>query len=174
MHRIDSPGNVGSAWVAGNPIAGVAGTVMDSAWFNAAQEEICGLIEAEGLVLVKGTNTQLRAAIAALVNRLTGVEVSFVSAGTITAGQGLLLGDTFGVVKTSAVATQTSALLLGGARSLAKAVGAIAQFARVYWDDTAKLVTTVAGGNRSIGVAAVAALSAAPTVTVLLSGPPNV
>jgi hypothetical protein len=41
---------------------GVQGTVLDDDWLNAVQEEIAGVIEACGIALVKGTNTQLIAA----------------------------------------------------------------------------------------------------------------
>ncbi len=63
MHRTDADGNVGGLFSDGNPSTGVLGTKVDDDWLNAVQEEICNLIEAAGITLVKGTNTQLRAAL---------------------------------------------------------------------------------------------------------------
>lgn len=46
----------------GLPPSGIS-TALDSAWFNALQEEIASYIEAEGITLVPGTFTQLRSAV---------------------------------------------------------------------------------------------------------------
>lgn len=65
MHRIDTPEAVGGLFSDGNPGTGMPGTNVDADFMNAVQEEIASFIEAEGITLVKGTNTQLRAAVAA-------------------------------------------------------------------------------------------------------------
>src|SRR6266511_3995397 len=54
MHRIDTPGSISGAFTNTNPA-----TIVDANWFNAVQSEIVNLIEAAGITLVKGTNTQL-------------------------------------------------------------------------------------------------------------------
>lgn len=63
MHRIDAPGHVSNRFRAGNPFLGVAGTVVDSAWLNAVQDELTFAIEDAGLPLSKTSRTQLRDAI---------------------------------------------------------------------------------------------------------------
>src|SRR6266508_5023221 len=58
MHRIDTVGSVAPGiFTDTNPA-----TIVDDDWFNAVQSEIVNLIEAAGITLVKGTNTQLLAA----------------------------------------------------------------------------------------------------------------
>jgi hypothetical protein len=61
MHRIDSLRSVAGAFVDKTP--STRGTVVDAAFLNAVQEEICAVIEAFGITLVKGTNDQLLAAL---------------------------------------------------------------------------------------------------------------
>jgi len=64
MHRTDAPGHVGNLHVDLNPPT--PGTVVAAATLNASQEELCGFVEDLGIVLVKGTNTQVKTAIRAL------------------------------------------------------------------------------------------------------------
>jgi hypothetical protein len=59
-HRTDGANNVANLFDDGG--AGVPGTTVEEAWLNMVQEELCNLIEACGITLVKGTNTQLLAA----------------------------------------------------------------------------------------------------------------
>lgn len=67
MHRIDSDGHVNFRFSEAPP-----STEIDADWMNAVQEEICNLIEAMGISLVKGNYTQLRdaAVAAATANKL--------------------------------------------------------------------------------------------------------
>lgn len=68
MHRIDGPGATsGNLFTEGDPTTGVPATTVTGAWLNAIQEEIANVIEAAGLTLAKPDNTQLAAAIAALI-----------------------------------------------------------------------------------------------------------
>src|SRR4051794_20428216 len=73
MHRIDTPTadpNANGAGKAGfRPGAppGVASTRMDASWFNDMQESVCVAIEAAGIALVKGQQSQLLDAINTLV-----------------------------------------------------------------------------------------------------------
>lgn len=59
MHRIDAPGHLANQFVAGNAFLGIPGTIVDSAWLNANQEEIVGAIEAAGLTPSKTNQRQL-------------------------------------------------------------------------------------------------------------------
>ena len=64
MHRTDAPGHVANLHVDANPPT--AGTTVAAATMNALQEELAGVVEAMGIALVKGTNTQVLAALRAL------------------------------------------------------------------------------------------------------------
>jgi hypothetical protein len=70
VHRIDSDASVNGLFSAGDPASGQPGTVVSPEWLNAIQEEIAGLIEAMGGTLAKADNTQLAAAVLALLARL--------------------------------------------------------------------------------------------------------
>lgn len=84
MHRIDAAGHVGNQFVDGNPGGGIAGTLLEEHWHNAVQEElVTAILTRAGITLVKGTWTQLAAAMDQLTilpgGRLTleaGVPVS--------------------------------------------------------------------------------------------------
>ena len=68
MHRIDGPGATsGNLFTEGDPVLGVPATTVTGAWLNAVQEEIAHVIEAAGIPLSKPDNTQLHAAILALI-----------------------------------------------------------------------------------------------------------
>ena len=67
MHRIDPPGHAAGLYQDGNPQIGQQGTVMDAAWANDVQENICTVIEDAGVGLVKGAGEQLKLAIAAMI-----------------------------------------------------------------------------------------------------------
>lgn len=73
MHRIDHPTRLVHAngigrdgFTPGDPVAQVAPTVVTADWLNAVQEEIANAIALSNAPLVKGTNNQLAAVIAAL------------------------------------------------------------------------------------------------------------
>jgi len=174
MFRIDSPGSVAGTWVGGNPFAGVQGTVISPDWLNALQEELAGLVEAEGLALDRLDATQVRSAILALAARVAGTELVFTAPADLTAGEGLLSGDAFGVVKASVLTGQPATLQVRGTFLLPKVSGdAITLHQRIYWDAGAGEVTTTSAGNRTIGVATAAAGIGVTSVQVLLQGPPN-
>jgi len=66
MHRIDAAGfAAGNLFTDGNPSTGTPATVVDAAWLNDLQENVCQVIEATGIVLVKGTYGQLLTALRA-------------------------------------------------------------------------------------------------------------
>lgn len=138
---------------------------------NHVQEEISGVIEGEGMVL-DAPEDQLYAALRLMVLRLTGGRLEFIAAGNLTAGDPLLVQDTFGVVEASVLATFPAAILLRGVYPLPKvAAQAWTAGQALYWNGAA--LTTTAAGNRRVGVAATDELAAATTGDALLSGPPN-
>lgn len=68
MHRIDGAGaTVGNLFTEGNPALGIPATVVTDDWANDVQEEIVNVILDQGIALVKGTQTQLLAAIKSIV-----------------------------------------------------------------------------------------------------------
>lgn len=100
-----------------------------------------------------------------------GKTIDVVLAAAITSGAAILVGALVGVATTTGGIGDTVAVSLEGVYNLPKAVGAISQGAILYWDDTAKNVTTNAasGANTKIGHAFLAALSGDATVDVKLS-----
>lgn len=68
MHRIDhataAPGNL---FTEGNPATATPATTVTDDWLNDVQGNICDVVEAAGLALVKGDYTQLRQAIQAML-----------------------------------------------------------------------------------------------------------
>lgn len=64
MHRIDADGHVGNLFDEGDPGVPRQPTQVDVDWLNAVQEELCNFATGSGLTLVKGTNTQLKSALA--------------------------------------------------------------------------------------------------------------
>jgi microcystin-dependent protein len=77
VHRIDEPGNNAGQFSLGNPATGTPATRLGADWPNAVQEEICTVIEAAGLTLEKGTNSQLLTALNTLMAAATaGISAS--------------------------------------------------------------------------------------------------
>lgn len=94
MHRIDTDGHVGNLFDEGDPLVPRQPTQIDKHWLNAIQEELANIVldGASGIVaLVKGTNTQVLAALRAiLVNRTTAQTI----AGTKTFTEGVVVDQT--------------------------------------------------------------------------------
>lgn len=88
MHRIDSDASVNGLFSAGNPASGQPGTVVSPEWLNAIQEEIAGLIEAMGGTLAKADNTQLAAAVLALLARVSTWTARQTFSDGVTVGSG--------------------------------------------------------------------------------------
>jgi len=65
MKRIDTQDG---RFAAGDPTIRKPGTIVTSTWMNALQDEICHVIEQAGLTLDDNDQTQLRAAIANMIN----------------------------------------------------------------------------------------------------------
>ena len=91
-------------------------------------------------------------------------------AAAIVSGAGLLVVDTFGFATKSGGIGDLVNFALTGVFEHAKAGVALAQGEKVYWDNTAKLLTNVAMSNKLIGVAAEAALIGAANARVRLNG----
>ncbi len=96
-------------------------------------------------------------------------DVITVTAGAdITSGTAFLVGDLLAVAITSAVSGNQLACSICGVYELPKAAGAISQGVKIYWDDTAKNITTTSTNNKQIGYAWTAQLSGDATVFVKL------
>jgi len=91
--------------------------------------------------------------------------------GGVVSGTAYLIGATFGVATTTAAVGEIFALRLTGVFTLPKTTAqAWTQLVALYWDDTAKKLTTTASGNTKVGVAAAAADAAAALGNVRLNG----
>jgi predicted RecA/RadA family phage recombinase len=89
----------------------------------------------------------------------------------LTAGQGVLIGNLFGIVAKAAAEDESVEIATIGVYELPKLAGAvIAAGARVAWDDTAKQVVLPGTGMAPIGVAILAAGNGAISVRVRLDG----
>ena len=69
MHKIDTNTAVDGRFVDKNASLGVDGTVVDAAWLNSVQDEICNVVEAAGKTLNKQDNSQMASAIGILTKR---------------------------------------------------------------------------------------------------------
>lgn len=89
----------------------------------------------------------------------------------LVGGQGALIGSIFGIAASDTPIGNSADLVTEGVFSLGK-VPAQAQAlgAKLYWDDAAKLVTSVSSGNTLIGVAVEAAANPSAFSTVRLNG----
>ena len=68
MHRIDAPGaTIDNKFTEGNPGLGIPATELSADWLNDVQGEVVTVVESAGITLVKGTITQLRSAIEAMI-----------------------------------------------------------------------------------------------------------
>lgn len=72
-------------------------------------------------------------------------------AGGVIGGNAYILGAAFGVAASTASEGDPFAFAVEGVVSLPIPTAAVAQFAKVYWDDTAKTLTTTVGSNQKVG-----------------------
>ncbi|WP_234099660.1 hypothetical protein [Enterobacter roggenkampii] len=79
MHRIDTPTAQKDKWGAGkngftdgDPATGIKATSLNAALFDSVQEEICNVIEKNGITLDNSKNDQLFAAIQAMIDTSEG------------------------------------------------------------------------------------------------------
>ena len=90
--------------------------------------------------------------------------------GGVASGAGVLVGTLFGVCAYDAAAGAEVEVEVVGVFELAKASGAITEGAKVYWDATAKNVTTTASGNTLVGAAVRAAATGDAKARIRLNG----
>lgn len=83
-------------------------------------------------------------------------------------GEGALVGSIFGVALKDLANAEEGEFQLEGVVELAKASGALTQGAKVYWDNSAKNLTSTSMSNTLVGVVIVAAGSSDTTVIVRL------
>jgi predicted RecA/RadA family phage recombinase len=89
----------------------------------------------------------------------------------LAAGQGALVGALFGVAQNAALTGTDCELIRKGIFALKKtSAQAWATGAKLYWDNAAREVTTVANANTLIGVATAAAANPSAAGDVLLDG----
>jgi predicted RecA/RadA family phage recombinase len=88
--------------------------------------------------------------------------------GGVVSGTGYLIGALFCVAVASAAQGVEFTAQIEGVVTLPKATGAITQGAALYWDNTAKNVTTTSSGNTKIGHAAKAQANDDTSVQVRL------
>lgn len=88
----------------------------------------------------------------------------------VASGGGALIGAIFGVAKIAIASGVRGPFEVDGVFDLPKDGAAIAEGAKVYWDNTNFRVTATASGNTLIGAATVARLAGDATATVRLNG----
>jgi predicted RecA/RadA family phage recombinase len=97
--------------------------------------------------------------------------ITVVAAAAIVAGSGVLVGSLFGIASTDAAEDDQVELAVDGVFDIAKTAAITFDPGDdVYWDNTAKKVTSVADDNYKIGVAIAAAVGADATARVRLNG----
>jgi predicted RecA/RadA family phage recombinase len=100
-----------------------------------------------------------------------GTNITVAAAADVLSGAGVLVGKMFGVATGDAKTGADVTLVRTGVFSMAK-VNAQAWTVgqKIYWDDTAKLCTTVTTSNTLIGCAVAVAANPTPVGLVILDG----
>ena len=89
----------------------------------------------------------------------------------VASGAGVKIGSIFGVAAGAAANGATIDVVTEGVFTLPKvSTDVFAVGAAVYWDDTAKLITSTTSGNTKVGEAVTAAVNPSGTVNVRLNG----
>ena len=91
-------------------------------------------------------------------------------AGGVVSGRGVLCNDLFVVAMHDAAAGAMFSGLLTGIVTLPKAAQAWPIGRRIFWDDTAKVITATSSGNTRIGTAVADALAGDATARILFYG----
>lgn len=97
-----------------------------------------------------------------------GEALTLIAPYDVASGGGFLVGSIFAVASIAAV---NGAEVVGrtvGVYDLPKATGAVTQGAKLYWDNTNKVLTTTASGNTLVGTAVRAQQSGDATARVRL------
>jgi len=99
----------------------------------------------------------------------SGRNITVTAPYAVNGGDGCLVGSLFGIASNTVAIGAQVPIDTGGVYAITKTAGqTFAQGAKVYWDNTAKSVTSVTTSNTLIGVATKAAASGDATVTVKL------
>ena len=99
-----------------------------------------------------------------------GENITIDSPADVLSGAGIIVGNLFGVANGDAATGKPVVLSTVGVFDMTKTTANdITVGAALYWNDTAKEVTTTATGNTKVGVA-IAAKSGAGTVATRLNG----
>ncbi|MBV2183849.1 MAG: DUF2190 family protein [Rhizobium sp.] len=99
----------------------------------------------------------------------TGDILEVVAPYDVTSGDGVLVGSIFGIASGDAVTGQPVNIKRSGVFDHAKlSAQAWTQGAAIYWDNTARLLTTVTTSNTLVGSAAVAAANPSATGRVVI------
>ena len=88
----------------------------------------------------------------------------------VAAGAGALIGAIFGVAQNPLASGARGPFALRGKFELPKDGNAIGEGVKVYWDNTAKVVTATSTGNTLIGASTIAKLAGDATAHVRLNG----
>lgn len=102
-----------------------------------------------------------------------GDNITVTAAAAATSGQGVLVGNLFGIAAGDAAIGEALDLVTVGVFAMPKvSTDVLAVGDAVYWDDTAKLVTAddASGANAEIGLAVTAAGNPSGSVNVRLNG----
>ena len=97
-----------------------------------------------------------------------GENVDVIAPYAVTSGQGLLDGVEFSVAITDIANGAAGTGVTHGVFDIPKAAVAITRKTEAYWDNAARVVTNVAGGNTRIGIFQAAALAGDATARVKL------
>ncbi|MBW7905283.1 MAG: DUF2190 family protein [Phycisphaerae bacterium] len=98
-----------------------------------------------------------------------GASIDHTPGSAVSAGDVVVQGELVGVAKLDIAANKLGALAVSGVFDFPKTAGggtAIAMGANVYWDNTNKVATTTATGNKLIGKVVRAAVDADTSVRV--------
>lgn len=98
-----------------------------------------------------------------------GAALDYTPSAAVAAGDVVLMGSVgIGVAQTAIAANVKGSLIVDGVIEHAKAAGAVTAYAKVYWDNTNKVLTTSASGNTLAGYAVAAAASGDATAVIKL------
>lgn len=98
-----------------------------------------------------------------------GAALDYTPSSAVAAGDVVLMGSIgIGIAQTAIAANVKGSLIVDGVIEHAKASGAVNAYAKVYWDNTAKVLTTTAQGNTLAGYAVAAAGANDPTAVIKL------
>lgn len=99
-----------------------------------------------------------------------GENIDLIAPRALVSGGGFLVGTLFAIASDNAANGAAVVGVTVGVFDLPKGAGAVTAGAKLYWDNTAFVVTTTVGSNVLIGAATRAAASGDATARVRLNG----